>query len=175
MKKPLSIIADPWVALMGLVYTVVNSSALIGAIFYFCINGDKHDVIGALSTFGTTEILVIMVVIWVSPQWFTKISFLPDAVLIKAARRKPVERSYKYYQYVYKAYYWHGSPIGVGKNIDYIVISHRRLKDEELSNINRLASSTDVLKIKYSPKTYRKLMDTLPSEMAYKIKVCRFE
>ena len=175
MKKPLSIIADPGLAMMGLIYTVVISTIFIGAILYFCINGDKHDVIGVLSTGGTLEILLIIVIIWVLPQWYVKITFLPDGVRIKPARKKPTERPYKYYQYVYKAYYWHGSPIGIGTNVYYIVVSHRRLKDNELCNINQLASSADVIKIKYSPKTYQTLMNTLPSEMAYKLKVCRFE
>lgn len=173
IKKPLSIIADPGLAMMGLIYAIVFLGLSIGQILYYLLTGE--DIIGVLSVFGTIGIVIALSIYLMIPQWYVKITFLPNGVQIKPARKMPTERPYKYYQYVYKAYYWHGSPIGIGTNVYYMVISHRRLKDEELCNINQLASSTDVIKIKYSPKAYQTLMDTLPCEMAYKLKVCQFE
>lgn len=155
----------------GLIFIIVYPGLSMGFALHCLFSGETEGVF----FFGALWILMITLVYWTIPQWFIKIIFLPDGIRIKAARKKPTVRPYKYYQYVYKASYWHGSPIGIGIIKDYIVISHRRLNDAELCNINQVAGSTDIIKIKYSPKTYRTLMDTLPREMAYKLKVCRFE
>lgn len=171
----LSIIADPGTLFLGTLATFVGFCSCTGFVIHYAIIGEREDVIGVSCIFGTLAVLSILVAIIASPRWYTRITFLPESVIIKTALKHPVERQYKYYQYVYKAWYWHGSPIGVGKNIDYIVISHRRLRDEELGSINQPAPSNDVLKIRYSARTYQKLMKILPAEMQYKLKVCGFQ
>lgn len=173
--RKLCLIADPSTLLFGVLVTTTGLGLSIGFIIYFATTGDRSDVIGSLCILGPTIGLFIFAAVSASPRWYTRITFLPEGVVVKTALRKPVEKPYKYYQYVYKAWYWHGSPIGVGKNVDYIVISHRRLRDKELANINQLAPDSDVLKIRYSSKIYQKLMDILPREMQYNLKVCGFQ
>lgn len=177
MKQPckFSLITDPGTLLLGVLLTTIEFCGCAGFVAYSVITGERKDIIGSLCVFGTLAVLSILVAVWVSPRWYTRITLLQESVIIKTALKHPIKRPYKYYQYVYKAWYWHGSPIGIGKNVDYIVISHRRLREEELESINQLAPGSDVLKIRYSPKTYQKLMEILPREMQYKLKVCGFQ
>lgn len=174
-RSKLSIIADPGTLFLGILATTVGFCLCSGIVIHYVFWGELYDVVGSLCVFGTLDVLCILVAIIALPRWYTRITLLQESVIIKTALKQPIERPYKYYQYVYKAWYWHGSPIGVGKNVDYIVISHRRLRDEELANINQLAPDSDVLKIRYSSKNYQKLMDILPREMQYKLKVCGFQ
>lgn len=174
-SRKLSIIADPWTLLLGALCMTIVIGGCAGVILFCWITGDRKDILGSLAVFGTMGVLAVLTGILALPRWLTRITFRPESVIIKTALRRPVERPYKYYQYVYRAWYWHGSPVGLGMNVAYIVISHRRMRDEELTNINQPAPSADVIKIHYSPKTYRKLMEILPREMRYKLKVCGFE
>ena len=135
----------------------------------------RSDETGVIVFFGIMAIAVIFIAVFVSPQWFVLLTFLPVGIQIKPAWKKAVVRPYEYYAYVNKACYWHGTPIGIGKTMDYIVFSHRRMKDEELKAINMVVSSEKVIKIKYSPKTYQQLMESLPREMQYKLRVSGFE
>lgn len=141
----------------------------------FIQTGDKTGIIPASIGGFVLFTAAIICFILLAKQMCVRITFSEESVTIHPFFSKPMQKSYKHYQYVYKACYWHGSPIGIGIIKNYIVISHRRLNDAELCNINQVAGSTDIIKIKYSPKTYQTLMDTLPREMAYKLKVCRFE
>ena len=177
MKHPskLSLIADPNTLLLGVFATTIGFGLCIGFAIYFIITGERQDIIGSLCVLVPIMGLLIVAVALALPRWYTRITLLPESVVIKTALRHPVERQYKYYQYVYKAWYWHGSPIGIGKNVEYIVISHRRLCDEELVSINQLSPDNDVLKIRYSPKTYRSLIEILPEEMQYKLGICGFQ
>ena len=172
--KKLSLITDPGTLLLGVLLTTIEFGICSSFVVYYVITGERQDIIGSLCVFGTLAVLSILVAVLVSPRWYTKITFLKESVFIKTALKRPIKRSYQYYQYVYKAWYWHGSLIGIGKT-DYIVISHRRISDEELGAINQLSPSSDVLKVRYSAKTYQKLMIILPPEMQYKLKVCGFQ
>lgn len=174
-----SLIADPTAMSMAFVFVVVLAPLSLYApvleIKQFIQTGDKIGIIPA--SIGGLVLCAgaIISFILLAKQMCIRIIFSESSLTIHPLFSKRYQKDYKHYQYVYKASYWHGSPIGIGIIKDYIVISHRRLNDAELCNINQVAGSTDIIKIKYSPKTYRTLMDTLPREMAYKLKVCRFE
>ena len=172
MKKPVRILADPWLSLMALTYIIVVPGGAFGMAIWTYLD---HDSTGVVLFFGVLGLLNGALAVMCMSQWFVFITFLPDVIRIKPVRKKATERPYRDYAYVYKARYWHGSPIGVGKYVNYIVISNRWIKDAQLNSINELPTSADVIKIKYSKKTYQQLMDTVPSKMAYKLKICRFE
>lgn len=173
-QKRIRILADPQLSLMGLLYIVVMLGSSLFIMLTTILRG-RNDELGVAILFGILAAAIILIAVFVSPQWFVWLEFLPTGIRIKPAWKKAVERPYKYYAYVNRAGYWHGTPVGIGKTVDYIVFSHRRLKDEELYAINRIASSEKVIKIQYTPKTYQRLMELLPTEMRYKLKVCGFE
>lgn len=151
-NRKLSIIADPSTLLLGMLTTTIGIGFSLGFILYFTITGEHRDVIGSLCILGPIMVLYIVATVFALPRWYTRITLLPESVIIKTALRSPIERSYKYYQYVYRAWYWHGSPIGVGMNVDYIVISHRRMRDEELTNINQPRRAPTSLRSIIPPK-----------------------
>lgn len=73
-------------------------------------------------------------------------------------RRKKV-RSYSEYPYWSRGRYLHIAVV-----VEFIVISKRKLNTRELYQINQVMPSADLIKIRYTKKTYQKLMKILPKE-----------
>jgi hypothetical protein len=171
MKKTIryTILADPSLLWMYVILAAVIEGI---SIYYSIVIKDN---LGVDIFLLMQEIGWLLILVWSSNQWFMRLSFRQNGILLLPGVRKSVLRPYKYYQYVYKARYFHGSPIGVGYMRYYMVFSHRRLTDIELNNINMIAGGTDIIKVKYSKKVYQSLMNILPHEMAYKLKICSFE
>ena len=56
----------------------------------------------------------------------------------------------------------HGKYLHLAYWRDYIIFSNRRLSEKELLQINNVAPSSELIKIKNSEKTYNKLIAILP-------------
>ena len=54
--------------------------------------------------------------------------------------------------------------------VNFFVFTNRRLTNEELTQINQVAPSSDLIKIRYTRKTYKKLLEALPSSIASEVK-----
>jgi hypothetical protein len=100
------------------------------------------------------------------PRWYSYFQIEDGELIYKMAFHKPVRTALKKYRYIYKAYYEHRTVISgfIGRPSHfsyYIVISTVMLRSEILSNINKIPSSPETLKIKYTSKMYKLLFDQL--------------
>ena len=59
----------------------------------------------------------------------------------------------------------HGNMFAAYK-VNFFVFTNRRLSNEELTQINQVAPSSDLIKIRYTRKTYKKLLEALPPSIA---------
>ena len=63
----------------------------------------------------------------------------------------------------------HGNIFAAYK-VNFFVFTNRRLTNEELTQINQVAPSSDLIKIRYTRKTYKKLLEALPPSIALEVK-----
>lgn len=89
-------------------------------------------------------------------------------MLYKPLFRKGKQIIYANYPRIQYAYYMHGNLLAAYK-ADYFVLTNLRLSDDELSHINLVAPNEDLIKIRYSHKTYLKLISVLPRSIAVQI------
>ena len=118
------------------------------------------------------SVAFVGIYIFVLPQLYVRITLRPSGIETKAARKKPVVRPYTDYHYFYRASYWHGTPLGIGKDVYFIVLSHRRLKNAEIYAINTVPQDGDVICIKYSRKRLDMLLRILPREQSFSVRAC---
>lgn len=87
--------------------------------------------------------------------------FTPSGVEYRQAFKKTELHSYREYFYVNKAFYmYYGMPMY------YMVLSNRRLRNEEICQINNVRVSATMLKIRYNKKNYEALLSIVPSRIA---------
>lgn len=77
--------------------------------------------------------------------------------------RKKETFPYAQFRFAYIGGYFHGNIAGMGKPVWYIVISQRRLSTKELYSINNVANSKEIVKIRYTKKSYKKIRNVLPA------------
>lgn len=175
-KQGYRIIADPRAMAMAIAFVIVlvpcSLSAAVWEMKEFIHTGDKSGIIPSWIGGGCLCVAAIVSFVLLMKQMCVRITFAADAVTIHPLFTKPVRRPYKYYPYVFKGGYWHGSPIGVGKWVDYIVLSHGYIKNDDLMRINALGKDNDVIRIRYRRKNYDRFLAALPIEMAHKVKAC---
>ena len=124
---------------------------------------NPKDITGVWIGFAFTCLVVIGITLLVLPKAYCKLTFTSDTIRIKRALHKPVCHSYDYYSYVYRATYWHGSPVGIGYFPQFLVLSHRFLRQNELNGINEVPDGVDqVIKIRLTKRRYRKMLPALP-------------
>lgn len=114
-------------------------------------------------------IFSIVVSCCVTERWCLMITFDQDGVLYKPLFRKGIRLKYSNYPRIQHAYYMHGNLIAAYK-VNFFVFTNRRLSHEELTQINEVAPSSDLLKIRYTQKNYKKLIEALPSSVAIDVK-----
>lgn len=132
----------------------------------------KEDKIGCQVIFIIIALGVIVGTILCLPRWLVRIEFSEDAIVYHSAFTKAVKRSYNYYPYIYKAWYFHGGVIPIGYRAIYIVLSQKVLSPAELEHINQVAISDSVIKIRYSKRVYDKLLHVLPQKHLKQLKNC---
>ena len=113
--------------------------------------------------FGVLLFLLYISTALVAPRWWIFITLSENGIKYKAAFHKSVVNPYSAYRYIYRGTYWHGSLFGVGYRPQYLVLSQRRLKSDELAQINNVMPSDKVIKIRFSKRLLRKLKDMLPA------------
>lgn len=75
------------------------------------------------------------------------------------------EMQFNYYPYLHYAYYLHSSMIK-SYRVQYFVFTNKKLTHQELSHINQIISSKDLVKIRYDKKHFSQLIDCMPSYLA---------
>ena len=96
---------------------------------------------------------------------FVWLTISEKGVEYRALFRKKQVRSFSEYAYWYHGKYFHGY-----RYIDFIVLSNKRLSTKELWQINQVAPSANLLKIRYTPKTFQKLTEILPEKQRLQLR-----
>ncbi len=104
----------------------------------------------------------------ITERWCLLLTFNENYLLYKPLFRKGKQIRYANYPCIRYAYYMHGNLLAAYK-VDYFILTNRRLSDDELSHINLVAPNEDLIKIRYTRKTYLKLISVLPSSIAVQI------
>ena len=105
----------------------------------------------------------------ITERWCLMLTFDRDGVLYKPLFRKGMRIQYSNYPRIQYAYYMHGNMFAAYK-VNFFVFTNRRLSNEELTQINQVAPSSDLIKIRYTRKTYKKLLEALPPSIALEVK-----
>lgn len=83
--------------------------------------------------------------------------FSAKEIMICAPFRKPTTKPYWQFPYIERARYRH---IGIWR--EFIVFTSKHLTIEELNHINNVACGENLIKVRYSDRTYQKLCAVLP-------------
>lgn len=171
----ISILANPVLFYFGVFYTTLL--VIICVIVAFWVVGweflpDNANDLYVQLVFFAMGLLAIGAACLCMPRWYTKLTLDQAGIKIHTAFQKTIWRSYQEYRHIYRAWYWQGTLIGVGKKIIFIVLSKRKLKDSETHAINQLTSLDDVIKIRYSPKRLCVLLDVLPKQQCQSLRMC---
>ena len=143
-----------------------NSGLAVGSIFLTLL------IIGGLLLVnywgnGMKEVKIYCVVIgglWFvgcllcAPKWYANIEFTQEGLIFRAPFRKTALIPYKRI-HIYPASYNH-----VCVEVPYIVFSTKIMSNYELTHINNVPNTSEVIPIEYRRKTYEKLLKVLPPE-----------
>lgn len=143
-----------------------NSGLAVGSIFLTLL------IIGGLLLVnywsnGMKEVKICCVVIgglWFvgclfsAPKWYANIEFTPEGLIFRAPFRKTALIPYKRI-HIYPASYIH-----VCVEVPYIVFSTKIMSNYELTHINNVPNTSEVIPIEYSRKHYEKLLKVLPRD-----------
>ena len=141
-----------------------NSGLAVGSIFLTLL------IIGGLLLVnywgnGMKEVKICCVVIgglWFvgclfsAPKWYANIEFTQEGLIFRAPFRKTALIPYKRI-HIYPASYIH-----VCVEVPYIVFSTKIMSNYELTHINNVPNTSEVIPIEYRRKTYEKLLKVLP-------------
>ena len=167
--------ARPWYMIGGTALEISNAGVGL-----YIANGVRHDY--AAGYYASLEDAIIVagfflflalvsigILFACSSKLYVKVTLDETGIITKSGLKKAVVRPYSDYHYIYRGWYWHGSG-GFGKNVYYIVLSHRRLSDKQLQQINLVANDGDTVILKYTAERLRKLLAILPREQRYSLK-----
>lgn len=169
-------LADCSLVVSMIVYLIVISALCIYVIMQLQTGEMKteteNDRIGIQVIFGVLGFLNILAVMAGSNRWLATFIFTDDGISYRAGFRKATVQPYRAFRYIYAARYFHGSPIGIGNYRRFIVLSTRRLSTDEIENINQVAPSTVVVKIRFRKSTYEKICSILPAKQRVQLEAC---
>lgn len=115
--------------------------------------------------------VVILILLYVgmviaSKRTLTFVTFDSDGISFWTPFMRSQICEYKRYSHIYPASYFHGTPLGFGFRVPYVVFSQKYLSDKILMNINHLANSPEAFKIRMSHRNFEKLIKMLPPYQA---------
>lgn len=167
MDKKLKIVASPFLFFGGI---FISISAIVVISFYLYAAIVIQYNVGAIIFSSIFGFILIVACISLYKVWFATLEFSSEGILLKAPMRKNVFRNYKQYSHMSYASYWHGSPAGIGSTKWYIVISTFKLNQYDLTHINGVHISDNIIKIQYSEKRRKQLQEVLPEKLAFQLK-----
>lgn len=167
-KSCIRFIADSYrVALNMSALTLTWSTVLY---FDFCIisglyKGDS--VIGGVLIITVPLLVVTWALFFLEPSWTDIITLSPEEIRVKRFAKKPMFYAYSDFPCMTRASYCHRmAGTNCGPQIQYIVLSKRRLTDFERYNVNQLVSSEKMLKIKCTKRNVERLLQVLPAKQS---------
>lgn len=147
-------------------FAVVSSIVTIGTMFGIVHEGsvaNPSDVVLIRTMFGVLLLGLWLALVASSPRYFCTLTLSDTAISVWIPFKKRETFSYTQFRFVYCGKYFHGNAAGMGKDIWYIVIAQRQLTANELNAINGVSNSKEVVKIRYTEKTVKKLKSILPA------------
>ena len=170
MKKQVKILENPYLLLLwtvGVLFTTISYLAIM-------IDVMLADAAEDASVYGLMLLILILYLIVMICNFYkcyVVIKLTEDQIIYKPAFRKAQVMEYKYYPVIYKAHYYQG-PEGLEIcKITFIVMTWRNLSEYQLTHINDVAGSKDVIKIKYSDKVFDQLCSVMPDKHVRKLKM----
>ena len=164
----MKILCDPTLLILVIIMIVVYTIALIGTMFGIVdvdFVANPSELVPIRAMFGGFLLALYVSVIAASPRFLCTLTLSQTAITVWIPFRKSETLSYTRFRFVYCGKYFHGNIVGMGKYVWYIVISQKRLSTDELNAINQVPYSKEIIKIRYSEKTVKKLKRILPASL----------
>ena len=153
-------LANPGLTAMGLgVMFAIPAYGVFGGVFSSWMIQNALDSVIFLCILYA---LWLGVCVWCFPKWIIIVTVDERSIRYKQAFKKPVEVEWKKYRNIHPATYYHGSVIGVGYYPDFLVLATRSVSMHELRSINHVAVDEELIKIRITKRSYRKLHSILP-------------
>lgn len=166
-KKPLKIIADPFLFYGGLI-AVIFCFTLSFYIAFFVITPDlvepPEDTNSVKAIFIFLGSAMVIAGIISLPRWLNIITFDKEYIKFKTPFHKEITEQYHNYQFVYVGYYSY-----LGFSIAYIVLSKAKMSNNQLENIEQVKADGQIIKIKYSDKALAKLQPFLTEKQNHQL------
>lgn len=124
------------------------------------------DIFSIQCIWATLLMLFYIGMVIASKRILTFVIFDSDGITIWTPFMSSQTCEYKRYSHIYPASYFHGNLIGFGVRVHYVVFSQKYLSDKVLMNINHLANSSEVFKIRMRHKKFEELLTLLPPYQA---------
>lgn len=105
-----------------------------------------------------------------TPRWGVRLMFTKENILYKPLFRKAKVLEYSSLPRTVYAYYMHGNMLSAYK-VHFFVLTNKRLNREELSNINEVAQNDELIKIRYTHRTYKRIISAVPPPLAVELEV----
>ena len=166
MKK--RIFCDHALLLAVIVFAAMSSTAIVGTMFGIVNKSsvaNPSEIVSIRIMFGALLLGLWLALIASSPRFLCTLTLSQTAITVWMPFRKSETISYAHFKFIYCGKYFHGNIAGMGKDIWYIVIAQRRLTSNDLNAINHVQNSKEVVKIRYTEKTVKKLKSILPSNL----------
>lgn len=113
---------------------------------------------------------LISLVLSASRSAFSSVVFTNDGIVLISPFCKKLTCSYDKYRFIYRGQYFHGNMFGQGVLVEFIIFSQKKISTSCLYNANRIESTSEVIKIKYTPKRYERIYATVPTSLQLQLK-----
>ena len=149
-----------WLGAFGGVYGYVTYVGI--TLYNSCKGRGMHDFYGYLIFIAVLGVPFLCLMLWVLPRFFVMITLSEDCIRYKPLFCKAMEVKWKDWKNIYPATYYHGSPFGVGYYPDFLVLAKRSVSVNELQHVNIVKNDDQILKIRITKRSYKKLASILP-------------
>lgn len=112
----------------------------------------------------------LMTLFYALPRLILTLVLTPNEIYLTIPFKKRAVLSYDDFPYIYCGAYFHGNIFGMGRMKLYVVFSGKRMTTDELLQVNLVGNSSEVFKIRATPKIYNKLCEILPSQSLFKLR-----
>ncbi len=165
MKK-IHAFCDLPLALASAFLLIVISALCIGAIVLAPSYTVPSDVFWVQCIWAVLLILFHTSMVIASKRILTFVTFDSECISFWAPFVRTQTCEYRRYTHIYPGSYFHGNILGFGCRMSYVVFSQKYLSNNTLMNINHLANSPEVFKIRMSHWKFEKLLKLLPPYQA---------
>ncbi len=165
MKK-IRFFCDLPLVIASVFLSIVSSVLCVWMIAITPSNAAPSDVFSIQCIWAIMLILFYIGMVIASKRILTFVIFDSDGITFWTPFMPSQTYEYKRYSHIYPASYFHGNLIGFGVRVHYVVFAQKYLSDTVLMNINHLANSPEVFKIRMRHKKFEALLTLLPPYQA---------